>query len=65
MRVLVGLTYPLPLAHSQPHVDDGVLVSAALLRHTPLLSSSIQLGHPIGLGSDMHGPVEMLHPPVP
>lgn len=51
MRVVVGLTYPLQLAHLQLHVDDGVLASPALAESTPLNPSSSRLGHPIAQGS--------------
>jgi hypothetical protein len=50
MGVVVGLTYPLHMAHLQHPVDDGVLVLLELARSTPLLPSSIRLGHPIGAG---------------
>lgn len=54
---------PYHLAHSQPHIDDGVLVPVGTSQVvTPLLRfyrSSYRLGHPIGTGICMHGPVEM------
>jgi hypothetical protein len=51
MRVVVGVSYPLHMAHLQHPVDDGVLVSLELARSTPLLPSATRLGHPIGAGS--------------